>query len=69
MYLMSILVVLTISSLIVNSSVLEAVVWLARALENNIYRSSLQKCTVEKAYMLLVSIILVLIITMRVEKP
>ena len=69
MYLMSILVVLIILSLIVNSSVLEAVVWLARALENNIYCSGLQKCTVEKAYMLLVSIILVLIIIIRVEKP
>ena len=53
----------------VNSSVSEAVVWLAGTLENDIYCSGLQKYTVEKAYMLLVGIILVLVITMRVEKP
>ena len=64
---MFILVVLAISSLIANSSVLE-VVQLVRALENNICCSSLQKCAEETACTFLGGVKLVLVITMRVEE-
>ena len=49
------------------SSVLEAVVQPAKALENNICCSSLQKYAVETAYMFLGDIKLVSVTTMRVE--
>ena len=65
---MSILVVLTMFSIIVDSLVLEAVVWPAGALENNTYCSSFQKYIIEIACMFLGSIELALVITMRVEE-
>ena len=56
------------SSLMENSSVSEAVVLLARALEDNTLWLSLQKYTVEMACMFLENIILILVIITKVEK-
>ena len=68
MHSISILVALTMPSIIVDSLVSEVVVWPTKALENNIYCSSLQKYIIETAWMFLGSIALALVITMRVEK-
>jgi len=65
---MSILVALSISSLIVNSSVLGAVIRLAGILEDNICCSSFQKYMAEIAYMFLGGVILTSVTTMRVGK-
>jgi len=65
---MSILVALSISSLIVNNSVLRAVIRLAGILEDNICCSSFQKCMAEIAYMFLGGVILTSVTTMRVGK-
>jgi len=69
MYSISILVVLAMSSLIVNSLASGVVIQPARALENNICCPSLQKCTVEIVCIFLESIVLISVTTIRVKKP
>jgi len=66
-YSIFILVVLQTSSLIANSSVSRAIVLLARALEDYIWWSSLQKYIAEIIYIFLEGIAFVLVTIARVE--
>jgi len=66
MYSMSILVVLAMSSLIVNGLASGVVVQPARALENNICCPSLQKCTAE---IVCIFLEVISVTTIRVKKP
>ena len=68
MHSMSILVALETPSLIANSSASGAVVLPARALEDNTWWPSLQKCAAEIACMFLGSIALALVTITRVEE-
>ena len=65
---MSILVALETPSLMANSSALGAVVLLARALEDDIWWPSLQKCAAEIACMFLEGIALASVTTTKVEE-
>ena len=68
MYSTSILIALAILSLMANNSVSEAIVQLAKALEDNIYYPSLQKYIAEIACIFLEGITLAPIITIRIKE-
>jgi len=68
MHSMSIIVTLAMSGLMANSSASRAVVWLAKTLKIDICYPSLQKYTVEMVCIFLEGVVLVSVITMRVEK-